>query len=122
MKNNIVKNIEKELDIAFIDLEPFGFAENDIGLPINEVQRLISVLKDECIPILGGDIIIIEHNELDVTCCGWSCDITKPFSRFVEYSYNKTKQYIDNYIQINKEELDSVYVDIVVFSGSNINV
>ena len=30
MKNNIVKNIAKELDIAFIDLEPFGFAENGL--------------------------------------------------------------------------------------------
>ncbi|MBQ8115945.1 MAG: hypothetical protein IKQ47_08950 [Prevotella sp.] len=119
MKNNIVKNIAEERNISFIDLAPFDFAEDDVAFPIVKVQRLLSALRDECIPILGGDILIVEHNELDSICCSWSCEIIKPFSQFVEYSYNKTKQYIDNYIQLNKEKLNSVYVNIVVFSASD---
>ncbi len=103
-------NFIKEKGRNISEINP---GSDEIGLKVNDALKGIELLKNERVPILGGDILSDETGELAYTYENWYCDQNPDENQFdyVDRSYEYAMNYLSNIAKKNKNDL---YVVIVV--------
>lgn len=81
----------------YIDLSNWRI--NEIAYPQEEALKVLSTIKQECIPVLGGDVLTIINGIPTYTYDGWSCNRNEneTLKDYVERSYNVAYKYISQY-------------------------
>lgn len=104
-----MKRIEQLKDIKSISLVDYGV--DNIAFDIQDIKKVLNILKRLNIAVKGGDIWIMQNGELHLTYDNWFCDQleNEMYSMYVERSIEKTQTYIDNYPLD-----DDAYVEIVI--------
>ncbi|EKB58648.1 Imm40 family immunity protein [Bergeyella zoohelcum] len=104
-----MKRIEQLKDIKSISLVNYGV--NNIAFNIQDIKKVLNILKRLNIAVKGGDIWIMRNGELHLTYDNWFCDQleNEMYLMYVERSIEKTQTYIDNYPLD-----DHAYVEIVI--------
>ncbi len=113
---NICRKIVETHDIPYVELESYGFGDEDIAIPIRFATRVIDILQQEVVPILGGDLLRYENGEIEFTYDNWSCEIIHPFSVFVTESCDVARKNITEYLFDYKNETNSIYVNFVLYN------
>ena len=85
-----------------ISLEPMGV--NEYAFSYENVLLVITEIEKLGIPILGGDVLTMDHGRLGYTGDSWSCNrrMNEPVSEFFKRSIQHTRNYIEYYHKRNK--------------------
>lgn len=78
-------------------LSPLGI--NTYAFSKDQALHVISILRDSCIPILGGDVYCLNNGVITDNYDNWYCNLNEGESKehFIERSYFIAKKYIENY-------------------------
>lgn len=76
------------------------------GITYKQFFELIPFLLDEKIPVIGGSIVHVENNELNLSGDSWSyeCKQNKSHDDYVAHSINVAEDYLKKYKSLNKDE------------------
>lgn len=78
----------------------------EIGLKFDDVIKVLDVIKEKEMIVLGGDVYELNGDEIIITCDSWSFS----GSTFIK-SFEKASKYINNYYKNNGD--DFIYTLIV---------
>ena len=89
--------------IEKIELHPYDLREmgiNDVAYIKEEALILINNLRNLVLPVLGGDVYILENkHDISYTDEGWSCERNEneDLLTYVNRSCQMAKEFINNY-------------------------
>ncbi len=98
MLNRKYKNLPKDIIEAGISLEELGIYE--MAWKIDEIKKIIELLRKEKVPVLGGDVYKIVDDKIESTYDSWFLNNNGQFD-FIEKSLDKSISYIEEYELIN---------------------
>ena len=82
----------KKLDVLGVD---------EYGFSFDNIKRVIEILKEKEIPILGGDVYLLSDGKIYPTYDSWYMNKSGEKDFFIK-SYEKTISYISDYINDNE--------------------
>ncbi len=106
------KEFQKLLALNGIVLNDLGLS--DIALLRSHALRGIEILRDNSIPVLGGDVYYRKDGKTFVAFANWHCEPNKfeDINSFAVRSYNSAFEYISKYP--NSEDKETVFVLIAM--------
>ena len=115
MHNDILaKKLKRVIDKKGIRLKEYGI--NSFGFYRKDALKIIDLLEEMDVPILGGDVYRIDKNKFVPTYDSWSADDSRfPLS---QYSARLSRRYITSY----KETIDGNFLYVLVTSSDFLSV
>lgn len=70
----MIKETSKQYNINYTSLENYGI--DSVAFTIDDALRMVDAMKKELMPILGGDIYVLDGTELQPAYLNWHCERT----------------------------------------------
>ena len=126
------KDLADKNKIEYTDISPMGV--NSVAFTKENALLIVKKIREENIPILGGDVCLISNGEIQYTADNWSFSKKddETLRQFIERSYLGTIDYLTKYGEerisyfwkipirkqkIQKSELDEVPLFDIVIPG-----
>ena len=68
----MLTNIAKQYTVDYVPLEDYGI--DSVAFTLEDAIRILDVMEKELVPILGGDVYMLDGAELRPTYQNWSCE------------------------------------------------
>jgi hypothetical protein len=109
MNKDIIIKVATESKISkYFSLEEIGI--DNCAFPYEQAIMLVDMLRQSCVPILGGDVYLKIGSTIEITYDNWYCDksVNESDGDFLKRSCDEAKCFISSYTeQKNAETLFS---------------
>lgn len=112
----MLTNIAKQYTIDYVPLEDYGI--DSVAFTLEDAIRILDVLEKELVPILGGDVYMLDGAELRPTYQNWSCERLdgQDMASFVHDSCARARKYLkDMEKQFAEVPSKRLFVELVPF-------
>lgn len=103
--NELISILKTGISLEPMEVNEYAFSYENVLLVITEIEKL-------GVPILGGDVLTMDHGRLGYTGDSWSCNrrADEPIGEYFKKNIQHTRNYIEHYHKRNK---DSFFFSIV---------
>lgn len=115
ISQTVIRHLADSQHITYKSLESLGYDENDLAIPVKDALKMVELIENEQIPILGGEIIEFNQGEFELIYWEWSCEPEIPFSNFVRNSCNEAIQNIYNCFDKYHDTIEKYYVNFTLY-------
>ncbi|MDE6151690.1 MAG: hypothetical protein K2G12_06875 [Prevotella sp.] len=90
----MIRKTAVKYKIGYVPLEDYGI--NSVAFTLEDAIRILDIMEKELVPILGGDIYVLDGAELRPTYQNWSCERIdgQDMASFVHDSCTYARKYI----------------------------
>src|SRR5574344_2470147 len=92
-----IKDLADKGRIEYVNISSVGV--NSIAFTKENALLMAKIIRQENIPILGGDVYFLNNGQIEAALDNWSCDKTadETLRDYTERSYRDTIDYITQY-------------------------